>query len=585
MERLPIDLRVRIFRLAGLPEAEKIYLDPTKFWTQWPEPEAVRAGLRTALALSLVCRSVSKDALSSFYRDNSFILRTTRPQDLELMRHFRPCTIRAFARLTIHLNTTSCIVPDRLAHLCEWADNLHTARGVQLIRDVNRGNPMLPLAVPLPSILSIRNLDHEKLLSAWSETMDPFMHNVSSGIDLSISCDCEDLDTAEAAVKPFGALTCAIDSCAIRLARSPDALLLRNLARQTALAAMQRSEDKVQRLSFSDLPTEVQVQILGHTDLILPAREVQWTPRKGFRVYLPQYCGRFRCNGGNELTHVCRHHQCFYRTGGACFCQRYHASWSTKCRCWVPPTALFLVSRAFRAVSQSVFYGQNCFLVAPISAENEELVAGDRDAFMESFCKNVVGRTALQDLRVLNIACPTVLSSTAQCSWLESWRNGIDHLKDHLFLSRLTLSLDLKSFHYRSDSRDAPGSDIRPFYQKLVQPLKEMAPFGRFFLYLPLSVLDLLSPRPRGYRNWVMTAIATLEQQMEKEVQGFDYDSIAMGKALHWQKHWMGWQIDEYDQVGEAPYELMPEWWRLHGESIDQEDYFTKLGPFNRSKH
>ncbi|KAI1475841.1 hypothetical protein F4774DRAFT_269044 [Daldinia eschscholtzii] len=63
-------------------------------------------------------------------------------------------------------------------------------------------------------------------------------------------------------------------------------------------------------------------------------------------------CQHDRCS--DCLHYICRFKTCSKKSKGecacitGCFCSREHAAYSANCRCWVSPTSLFLVNKAFR---------------------------------------------------------------------------------------------------------------------------------------------------------------------------------------------------------------------------------------------
>ena len=68
-----------------------------------------------------------------------------------------------------------------------------------------------------------------------------------------------------------------------------------------------------------------------------------------------------------SIHHACAFRNCWQRARGniGCFCNETHAAFWMECRCWRPPTALFLVSKAVLEDAREVFFGVNRFVIVP----------------------------------------------------------------------------------------------------------------------------------------------------------------------------------------------------------------------------
>ncbi|KAK3381235.1 hypothetical protein B0H63DRAFT_560949 [Podospora didyma] len=124
--------------------------------------------------------------------------------------------------------------------------------------------------------------------------------------------------------------------------------------------------------ALTDLPRELRLHILEYTDLITPWKEVSWSRQgRGYMVFRP-YC---------QLSHeqACPpdvHHGCkLYRCQGdgpsspGCFCRCRHAAFSLACKCWAPPTNLFLLFHFLTRDAQFVFFSGNRFIVHDFHAD------------------------------------------------------------------------------------------------------------------------------------------------------------------------------------------------------------------------
>lgn len=117
-----------------------------------------------------------------------------------------------------------------------------------------------------------------------------------------------------------------------------------------------------------ELPRDIRLRILGYTDLVAPWKEVSWCrARRGYWITRVEHDDDEALHSP-EVRHGYQFSQCSRPASPphpsvGCFCRRRHAAFSSQCRCWVPPTALFLVCRALRAKDELVFYGSNRFVV------------------------------------------------------------------------------------------------------------------------------------------------------------------------------------------------------------------------------
>lgn len=114
------------------------------------------------------------------------------------------------------------------------------------------------------------------------------MHVPPSRLHLSLICDVKDFETAEEITKlPLDWRFPPVASCNIRLGQDCN-LALYDLARKAAAQAMRQPMDdqsSQKPFRFLDLSLELQYQILEHTDLVTPRREIAWNPKDGFYIH------------------------------------------------------------------------------------------------------------------------------------------------------------------------------------------------------------------------------------------------------------------------------------------------------------
>ncbi len=164
------------------------------------------------------------------------------------------------------------------------------------------------------------------------------------------------------------------------------------------------------------LPRELRLRVLEYTDLVTPFREVVWwRDAGGFRVAEGDNLSVRRVI--DEFEHGRQFVRCWQRRDGegdeeppiGCFCSRYHAAASPRCKCWASPRALFQVCRSLYEEANLVFYKSNRFLIID-SPERGSIFAPWMNAetgyphqtlAASEFLHKVVPRHAMQHLRFL----------------------------------------------------------------------------------------------------------------------------------------------------------------------------------------
>lgn len=99
----------------------------------------------------------------------------------------------------------------------------------------------------------------------------------------------------------------------------------------------------------------------------------------------------------------CQFRNCFKRTHVGCFCHLRHSAWSPHCRCWSPPSSLFLVCKTILDDAQAVFFGKNRFVITPLRGCYGRADTSPDRPDLSIFLKDVVPLTALRYLRFLEV--------------------------------------------------------------------------------------------------------------------------------------------------------------------------------------
>jgi hypothetical protein len=293
-------------------------------------------------------------------------------------------------------------------------------------------------------------------------------------------CDVADIETGELALKPFLTETQPyMAKCNIRLARRKIEVLqqLAQLAIEhivcpsTLCSPLPEARRCNNSITFMDLPSEIRQHILGYTDLVVPGKEVEWSPHRGW--YLRRGGEEFNGTDHKALLHfhpIAKdqsetiddahnyreqdHNRayCQEKLGGrGCFCKIRHtvSSSYSKVGCWAPPTPFFLVNSILRQDALQVFFSQNRIVVWPTKSTwfVETVLHSPSRLHISTFLSDVVPKDALRHLRYLEVVfeyfdypghltwCPT---SSPE---LIDWKRTIEEIKPHLASSSLAVKI------------------------------------------------------------------------------------------------------------------------------------------------
>lgn len=320
---------------------------------------------------------------------------------------------------------------------------------------------------------------------------------------------------------------------------------------------------------FFDLPHEIRHQILEYTDLVTPLCEVEWNPKTRFMVRF----SRFSCKNWERwmdsgpcdlklypgpfdpnLFPACQFRDCWQHGPPqiGCFCRRFHAAFSSRCRCWCPPTYLFLVCQSFRADAQEVFFSRNRFIVtSPQEWPTQPIFSTPPRLEVSLFLREALPSYTLGFLRFLEIVFPPFhhdylrSGSPAHKDWLQTTL----YIRERLNLPSLTLRVYFADvvtpFHtdtFRTHITLEQGKAVLQSYVRTLRPLSKLREKGldRFFVHLTLPYEPI---RDRNY-NYPGTFVALkkgLNRWGEKIVMGDGYDSKALRRM---EDGWSQWKFE-----------------------------------------
>ena len=507
---LPQPVRLRIYYEAGLVNEGDINLNGRPDADTWPSA----ADCAFSYSLLLSCRAIYTEASSAVYSTNRFFIRYRDSRSLQPLRNLTPHSLSLLTHLTVHLNVSSC----------------------------EKGNPCCK-AYPVRSKscnyhdkpLRLSSSSRHPILSEWRSTVECIKAHLKPGrLHLHLVCDVVDIETARQAAFPLLSIP-TLASCAIRLSRMPDPLILQ-LARTTAMRAMAHpSYQPESPFRLLDLPGELRRQIFEFTDLVTPLCETEWNPLEGFKLRYSTW----RCSGVGDcapyLHHACQFRNCWEDSNDGCFCSHFHAAFTSKCHCWSPPTSLFLVCRALLEDARAVFFMRNRFVINH-SPDLVELAPLRPEASI--FLTEIVPFSALHFLRYLELLFPLVEDKYLRPhdSPDQDWMRTIDLVKEELCLPLLTVRFYMTDYLPKGPgimpySENMPQKEYTKVFQTfspILRPLSKLKGLKAFFAHVTWQFAC-----PFG--GWA----EDMEETIEEIVMGSDYHSMTLGKEQQKKSQWL----------------------------------------------
>jgi hypothetical protein len=219
--------------------------------------------------------------------------------------------------------------------------------------------------------------DEVSSIKEWQQLCQLLKVNIQPDrLKLSFICDSADLEIAEEVLRPFSQVP-LLRECSIRLglnysraaSENSDALKLQNLARQTIDKMTGRPVPGTFR--YSNLPNEIQLQILAYTDLVTPY-DIVWALNTSAAhvIKSPFYEHRTFPHPDDPQGSTCCG-QCS-STPQACSCWTRFAAFSSTCTCWQFPLSFFLINKKMKEQAEFLFYSKNHFFLLPMKSNQSE---------------------------------------------------------------------------------------------------------------------------------------------------------------------------------------------------------------------
>lgn len=320
---LPPTVRRRIYILAPLISSRQIYLNQNG-WVPGRKNEAL------ATSLLYVSRTVNAEAIGILYGLNKFQVDVgSRLEANYSLSHQRLVNFTVEALSSI---TSLSLELGMLFNLICIGSQI-AANNVTVTEDREENEHRRHILLNL-----------ENIVQSLKKDLGP------GQIKLTFGFDALDITMANNVAKLLLQLPIMKD-CAIRLSDKPT-LNMRQLAERTAIRMKginhSLSKKTVDPFPFSQLPKELRLMVLKHTDLVR-------SKEHGFAVQdLQMWILEETLMPLETCCHRCTN------KGDICCCQRVHAAYSATCICPWPSTCLLSMSKQMREEVMEVLFTSNC---------------------------------------------------------------------------------------------------------------------------------------------------------------------------------------------------------------------------------
>ncbi|KAF2719250.1 hypothetical protein K431DRAFT_348044 [Polychaeton citri CBS 116435] len=356
-------------------------------------------------------------------------------------------------------------------------------------------------------------------IPTWKQICDVLAGSKNAlKLGLELVCDVKDLQTAKMIVEPMGKLK--ISKCTVRLSEThvPE---LELIARRAVLHATGHIPAIRDPFRFLDLPAELRQHILSFTDLVMPFREVEWSPA----------CGYYVENRLQSKSEACSYND---------FCSHDNTVYPP-CACFKAPLPYFLVCRAVLQDTRLIFFSSNRFIVPSRPYDFQQPQSYRKEQFEASvFLTKTVPRDGLAHLKDLEIFFSSTQYSFLgiEPSVLRDWELTIQLIARHLKKLSLTLYVggEMYAFPDPIFTRDVPAAQKALFevHEKIVSPFRQLRCLNGFFVWAWESFEKSSSTRTEAEQT-----LDKHQEHLETIVMGSGYDSIVKGKMQRKHSRWL----------------------------------------------
>ncbi|KAJ5380962.1 uncharacterized protein N7496_003390 [Penicillium cataractarum] len=414
--------------------------------------------------LFYVSRAISQDARSFFYSHNNFVFPGKEDEGLPELSAMTMVAIQSFRNIQVRISAADASSDDGR---------------------------------------SFRQ--NKKAIMDWKETCYRLAHAPPCQLSLSLISNSTTVKSAKDSLGPLTYLE--LKKCSIAFDESWDTSL-QNYAEYVVSKTTERFRNQKSSAfhRFGDLPTELQMKVLEHTDL-LPSTEIigqglKWHPyTQGF---FPLTCMNFCC----ALQRL---------WGFETPCKARNVGDSSSQYCWSVPKALFQTSKSMKEQARLIFYRNNHFAFDIYYLRPFEMNSDGTPSLLEPFPPD-----CLQHLRSIQWNFPNNMAVEEFQPPLEQTIKlvqTVEYLRERTKISNLTLTLNFRQ--YQRVTRTPV--DLNRQYALAKHMAETIAPYVSelkdFFVHIDWPSFDA-------------DQIKSMEQTLEKTVKGETYDSEERGKRL-----------------------------------------------------
>lgn len=367
---------------------------------------------------------------------------------------------------------------------------------------IDRSHECVRSDAPPMETIDARNVYGSRTIAAWMAFCENVLCQVPTGsMKFGLSCNIDDPETALRLVKSMNGLP-PMAEAAMHLSADPARKDLTRIARKAVrglTATQTKARAPTVTLSWDLLPREIQLVILGFTDLI----DYYSSPN----LIAPLRRDGFEVAAGKLLSRVGQCCNDCVPTRSLCNCASICAASSTTCPCPAVPIELFLVNRAMHADAKEIFFSRNRFILQGDFAASQRWLC-NLPTMVARHLRMIDLELSFQQLYDMHRP-----NSTA----VRDWENLIACIASLLLLPRLWLSVDAGNFSHLMEHMNNDGDHdfawLHTSYANLFEPLYQ----------------HLGGARPRKFHMFLCRWVH-YESTVEKIVMGLDYDSGLEGK-------------------------------------------------------
>jgi hypothetical protein len=577
--RLPPSIRRRVYFYLGLASWDgrrpyRFDLHGRKASEDAPNPNSFHG-------LLLSCRVIYAEAAALLYSANQFVLHYAHghPEPLAPLQALTSASLASMAALKIVLNQASChheYEYDTYPFCCLQGSEDEPWGGAYRCRRDHADLHHRPLLAPSPvpggtggsgraGDVNLKLDAAQDILSKWQSAAARLSCITIGRLELALVCDIDPqheqtLNVALSVVAPLRGLP-QLKDCSIRLGKTPDSRLQQVahdfVLQACGIAAPPYYSKPSALTTLTSLPRELRLRILEYTDLIVPSGEVTWSRQYPGYITSPGEGTRWSDDPGRP-----RFFHCWYNGDGlspftGCFCRRRHAAFSFTCKCWAPPTPLFLICRTLLHDAQLVFFSRNRFIVhdyrscppwglphldkVPEGAAPPIYDYPNARLAASQFLREIVPPHCLAHLRFLELVFPPYRPPSwpqADHPAMQDWRATVDWARDKLNLPGLTLRLvgaevsDFTPDAYRYQITVAEGDAAMESYMALLWPLRQLADGGLARFYADFAWPWQWTEAGRGHDTawdawgWLQDRKREVKERAERYVMGERYEGL-----------------------------------------------------------